>query len=339
MRVLVTGGAGYIGSHTTVELLSQGHQVALVDSFVNAHPEVIRRIRDLSNGSLTDHRADVRDTDALTAIATAFRPEAAIHFAGLKAVGESRERPVDYYDVNVGGTLSLLRAAEAAGCLRIIFSSSATVYGEPVYLPYDEAHPLNPTSVYGQTKRMAEQVLTDWAAADPGRTAMLLRYFNPVGAHHSGRLGEDPQGEPQNLMPYLAQVATGQRDHLRIFGDDYPTRDGTGIRDYIHVVDLARAHVAALNHAATATGTDVFNVGTGQGYSVREMHAAFCRATGRDLPVRLLPRRAGDIAEMQADPSKAARVLGWRAEYDLDRMAESLWTWARDNPHGYRDGS
>jgi UDP-glucose 4-epimerase len=338
MRVLVTGGAGYIGSHTTVELLGQGHEVALVDSFVNASPEVLNRIRSLSNGRLTDHRADIRDTATLTAILTAFRPEAAIHFAGLKAVGESQTRPVDYYDVNVGGTLCLLRAMEAAGCPRIIFSSSATVYGEPVYLPYDEAHPLNPTSVYGQTKRMAEQVLTDWAAAVPGRSAILLRYFNPVGAHSSGRMGEDPQGEPQNLMPYLAQVATGQRDHLRIFGDDYPTPDGTGIRDYIHVVDLARAHVAALTHAAAVTGVDVFNIGTGQGYSVRQMHAAFCRATGRDLPVRVLPRRPGDIAEMRADASKAARVLGWRAEYAVDRMAESLWAWAQANPTGYRQG-
>jgi UDP-glucose 4-epimerase len=336
MRVLVTGGAGYIGSHTVVELLAQGHQVAIVDNYANASPEVLNRIRSLSNGDLADHMADVRDTAALTAITTAFRPQAVIHFAGLKAVGESQQRPVDYYDVNVTGTLSVLRAMAAADCTRIIFSSSATVYGEPVYLPYDEAHPLKPTSVYGQTKRIAEQVLTDWAAADPGRAAILLRYFNPVGAHHSGRMGEDPAGEPQNLMPYLAQVATGLRSHLRVFGNDYPTPDGTGIRDYIHVVDLARAHVAAVNHAAGATGADVFNIGTGQGYSVMQMLAAFSRAVGRDLPYEVLPRRPGDIAEMQADASKALRLMGWRADYGLDRMAESLWAWARANPQGYR---
>lgn len=335
MRVLVTGGAGFIGSHTLIELLAQGHEVCVVDNYDNSSPVVLERVRQLSNGALEDHEADIRDTARLSEIACAFKPDAVIHFAGLKAVGEGQAKPVDYYDVNVAGTLSLLRAMEAAGCGRIIFSSSATVYGEPVYLPYDESHPLAPTSVYGMTKRMAEQVLSDWAAATGG-AALLLRYFNPVGAHASGRIGEDPSGVPQNLMPFLAQVATGQRDKLMIFGDDYPTPDGTGVRDYIHVVDLARAHVAALDRASATSGAEAYNIGTGRGYSVREMHAAFSKAVGRDLPFEVAPRRAGDIAEMQADCSKAAEVLGWRAEFGLDDMAQSLWHWQSLNPQGYR---
>jgi len=336
MRVLVTGGAGYIGSHTLVELLGQGHEACVVDSYDNGSPIALDRVRGLTNGHLEAHEADIRDTARLTAIATAFAPDAVIHFAGLKAVGESVARPVDYYDVNVTGTLSLMRAMAAAGCGRIIFSSSATVYGEPEYLPYDEAHPLRPTSVYGQTKRMAEQILTDWAAADPAATVMLLRYFNPVGAHASGRIGEDPHDIPNNLMPYLAQVATGQRDRLVIHGDDYDTPDGTGVRDYIHVVDLARAHVAALDRAAGVTGAEVYNIGTGRGTSVREMVAAFSRAVGRALPVTVGPRRPGDIAAMEADCSLARQMLGWQAQYGIDDMARSLWVWQSANPEGYR---
>ena len=338
MRVLVTGGAGYIGSHTLVELLGQGHEVAVVDSFANSSPVALTRVRSITNGAPVLHEGDIRATDWLTGVARDFRPEAVIHFAGLKAVGDSQRRPVDYYDVNVSGTLSLLRAMEAADCRRIIFSSSATVYGEPVYLPYDEAHPLNPTSVYGQTKRIAEQILTDWQTARPGTTATLLRYFNPVGAHASGRIGEDPQGVPDNLMPYLAQVATGQRPALNVWGNDYPTPDGTGIRDYIHVVDLARAHVAALDHAAGAEGAHVFNIGTGRGYSVLEMLAAFSRAVGRALPHVICARRPGDIAEMQADCRKAEAVLGWRAVHGIDDMAQSLWRWQSANPQGYATG-
>lgn len=335
MRVLVTGGAGYIGSHTLVELLGQTHEICVVDNHDNGSPVAIERVRALSNGTLEAHEVDIRDTARLTEVARAFAPEAVIHFAGLKAVGESAARPVDYYDVNIGGTLSLLRAMEAAGCGRIIFSSSATVYGEPVYLPFDEDHPLAPTNVYGQTKRMAEQVLTDWAAARPEASVMLLRYFNPVGAHPSGRIGEDPRDVPNNLMPYLAQVATGRREALQIFGDDYDTPDGTGVRDYIHVVDLARAHVAALDRAAEARGTEVYNIGTGRGYSVREMVAAFSRAVGRELPVRVVARRPGDIAEMRADASRAERLLGWKAEHGIDEMAQSLWRWQSGNPEGY----
>ncbi|PYE82200.1 UDP-glucose 4-epimerase GalE [Pseudoroseicyclus aestuarii] len=335
MRVLVTGGAGYIGSHTLVELLGQGHDALVVDDFSNGSSVALERVRGLTNGGLEVEQADIRDAPRMEAILRAARPEAVIHFAGLKAVGESATRPVDYYEVNVAGTLSLLRAMEAAGTQRIIFSSSATVYGEPEFLPYTEDHPLRPMSVYGQTKLMAEQVLTAWAAAREGASVMLLRYFNPVGAHASGRIGEDPQGLPNNLMPYLAQVATGRQERLRIFGDDYPTPDGTGVRDYIHVTDLARAHVAALTRAAGVTGCETYNIGTGRGYSVYEMLAAFSRAAGRDLPYQVLPRRPGDIAEMRADCSLAAERLGWRAEHGIDAMARSLWAWQSANPRGY----
>lgn len=338
MRVLVTGGAGYIGSHTLVELHSLGHETCVVDNFDNGSREALSRVREISQGSMEVHEADIRHTDALTSVFESFRPEAVIHFAGLKAVGESQERPVDYYDVNVSGTLALLRAMEAVDTRHIIFSSSATVYGEPVYLPYDEDHPLNPTSVYGETKRMAERVIADWSAARPGTSAMLLRYFNPVGAHHTARIGEDPQGVPANLMPFLAQVATGQREALNIWGDDYPTPDGTGVRDYIHVVDLARAHVAALSRAVEAEGAEVYNIGTGRGYSVREMLAAFSRAVGRELPSKVMPRRPGDIAEMQANCALAEARLGWKAEMDVDDMARSLWAWASANPRGYAGG-
>lgn len=338
MRVLVTGGAGYIGSHTVVELMGQGHDVAIVDNFDNGSPVALERVRELTNGDMQVHEADIRDTRAITDIAAAFRPEAVIHFAGLKAVGESAERPVDYYDVNVAGTLSLLRGMEAAGCGRIIFSSTATVYGEPDYLPYDEAHPIRPISPYARSKVMVEQILADWSAAMPDRAALVLRYFNPVGAHPSGRIGEDPQGVPNNLMPFLAQVATGARDRLRIFGEDYDTRDGTGIRDYIHVVDLARAHVAAVDRTQGANGCEIYNIGTGRGYSVREMHAVFSRVVGRDLPVEVVARRPGDVAEMSADCGLARDRLGWSAQLGLDDMVESVWNWQSANPHGYRGG-
>ena len=335
MRVLVTGGAGYIGSHTLLELLTAGHDVCVVDNYSNGSAVALERVRQLTNRHCEAVQADVRDTERLSAVTRAFRPEAVVHFAGLKAVGDSVAQPVEYYDVNVAGTLSLLRAMSAADCHRIVFSSSATVYGEPDYLPYDEAHPLRPTSVYGQTKRMAEQVLTDWAAATPEAAVMLLRYFNPVGAHPSGRIGEDPQGVPNNLMPYLAQVAGGRRERLVIHGDDYDTPDGTGVRDYIHVVDLARAHVAAIGRAAVATGAEVYNIGTGRGTSVREMVAAFSRVVGHELPVTVGPRRAGDIAEMQADCALAERILGWRAQFGIEDMARSLWAWQTANPAGY----
>lgn len=335
MRVLVTGGAGYIGSHTLLELMAQGHEVCVFDNFSNSSPRVLDRVRSLSNGTVICHTGDIRDRAALDQVMADFRPEAVIHFAGLKAVGESAVKPVAYYDVNITGTLCLLAAMDQVGCTRIIFSSSATVYGEPVYLPYDEAHPLAPTSVYGRTKLMAEEILTDWAASRADVTAVLLRYFNPVGAHPSAQIGEDPSDIPNNLMPFIAQVAVGKRPYLSIFGDDYDTPDGTGLRDYIHVVDLARAHVAALNYAAKATGARPFNIGTGQSYSVYEMVAAFAHAAGRDIPVQVAPRRAGDIAAMEADASRAASELGWTATHTLDDMTASTWAWQSTNLDGY----
>ncbi|MEL6681200.1 MAG: UDP-glucose 4-epimerase GalE [Pseudomonadota bacterium] len=337
MRVLVTGGAGYIGSHTLLELMAQGHEVCVLDNYCNATPEVLTRVKALSNGKVSDFKGDVRDANRLDEVMQAFRPEAVIHFAGLKAVGESTEKPLLYYDVNVAGTLALLHAMDRVGCKKIIFSSSATVYGDPVYLPYDEAHPTNPTSVYGRTKLVAEGMLTAWTEAQPGTSAVLLRYFNPVGAHSSTRLGEDPKDIPNNLMPFIAQVAVGKRDALTVFGEDYDTPDGTGKRDYIHVVDLARAHVAALSYASENEGARPFNIGTGESYSVRDMVAAFERASGKTIPTILAGRRAGDIAEMQADASRAQAELGWQATHSLDDMTGSTWAWQSSNPNGYQD--
>jgi UDP-glucose 4-epimerase len=335
MRVLVTGGAGYIGSHTLLELMAQDHAVCVLDNYSNATPEVLTRVRALSNGAVTEYTGDVRDPVMLDQIMQEFQPDAVIHFAGLKAVGESAEKPLLYYDVNVGGTLALLHAMDRAGCKKLIFSSSATVYGDPIYLPYDEAHPTNPTSVYGQTKLMAEKMLTDWTRAQPDASAVLLRYFNPVGAHASARIGEDPKDIPNNLMPYIAQVAVGKRPALTVFGDDYDTPDGTGLRDYIHVVDLARAHVAALTYTQSQTGARPFNIGTGESYSVRDMVAAFERVSGRNIPTIQAARRTGDIAAMQANASRAHAELGWQAEHSLDDMTASTWAWQSANPDGY----
>lgn len=337
MRVVLTGGAGYIGSHTLVELLARGHEALVIDNYANSAPEALARVRRIAGRDFRIEEADVRDPAAMDRILGSFRPEAVIHFAGLKAVGEGEEKPLDYYDTNVGGTLVLLRAMAAAGCGRIVFSSSATVYGDPVYLPYDEAHPCAPTNVYGRTKWMAEQVLADWARATPGSAAVLLRYFNPVGAHESGLIGEDPQGIPNNLMPFIAQVAVGRRAKLGVFGADYDTRDGTGLRDYLHVVDLARAHVAALDHAAGTPGTSVFNIGTGEGTTVKEMLAAFSAACGRELPFEILPRRPGDLPAYYADPARARAVLGWQARHGLAEICASTWKWQSGNPRGYAD--
>ena len=335
MRVLVTGGAGYIGSHTLLELMAQGHDVCVLDNYCNSSPEVLTRVRNLSNGVVTEFVGDIRDSAVIDDVIGRFRPEAVVHFAGLKAVGESQEKPLYYYDVNVSGTLCLLRAMDRVGCNKIVFSSSATVYGEPEYLPYDEAHPTNPTSVYGRSKLMVEDILTDWAATDTGASAVILRYFNPVGAHMSGRIGEDPRDVPNNLMPYIAQVAVGKRQALTIFGDDYDTDDGTGLRDYIHVVDLARAHVAALDYATCETGARPFNIGTGQSYSVKDMVVAFERACGKPVPTQIAPRRDGDIAAMRADPTRAKDELGWAADHNLDDMTRSTWVWQSGNPNGY----
>ncbi len=335
MRVILTGGAGYIGSHTAVELLALGHEICVVDNFANSTPEALARVRRIAGRGFRSETADVRDRAALAAVFCDFRPGAVLHFAGLKAVAEGEAMPATYYDVNVGGTVALLEAMAAADCRRVIFSSSATVYGDPVYLPYDEAHPCAPTNVYGRSKLMAEQVLADWARATPGAAAVLLRYFNPVGAHDSGLIGEDPRGVPNNLMPFIAQVAVGRREKLAVFGDDYDTRDGTGERDYIHVVDLARAHVAALDHSAGLAGTGIFNIGTGRGTTVFEMLAAYSRACGRELPFQVVPRRPGDLPAYYAEPALARARLDWQATHTLDDMCRSSWKWQSGNPGGF----
>ncbi|TWJ08635.1 UDP-glucose 4-epimerase GalE [Altererythrobacter ishigakiensis] len=336
MRVFVTGGAGYIGSHTILELLRAGHEVHSCDNYCNSSPEALRRVRRLANADLGEANIDVRDCEKLTQVLANFLPEVVIHFAGLKAVGASAEEPLNYYDNNVSGTLSLLKAMDGAGCEKIVFSSSATVYGAPRYLPYDEAHPLAPANTYGRTKLMAEQVINDWHGSTPGSSAALLRYFNPVGAHPSGEIGEDPNGVPDNLMPYIAQVAVGRRLSLSIFGNDYDTRDGTGERDYIHVVDLARAHVAAIDFVSATAVCEAFNIGTGTAYSVKEVVKGFEAASSRTIPVEVAPRRAGDLASYYADPSKALDRLGWRAEYGLEDICGSTWAWQSRNPQGYQ---
>ena len=337
MRVLVTGGAGYIGSHTLLELLAEGHEALVVDNHCNSSPTALDRVERLSNRRLSRLACDLRETEVLAAAARDFRPEAVIHFAGLKAVAESVEKPLLYYENNVQGTLSLLAAMAEADCRRIVFSSSATVYGEPRYLPYDEAHPLAPINPYGRSKQMVEEVLRDWVASGTGASAVMLRYFNPVGAHASGQIGEDPLDAPNNLMPILCQVAVGRRPVLRVFGQDYDTPDGTGVRDYVHVNDLARAHVAALDFAARQDGARAINVGTGRGHSVLELVRTFEEVSGREIPLEMAPRRPGDLAVSLADPALAHRLLGWRAAEDLAAMCRSAWEWQSRNPNGYGD--
>ena len=327
MRVAVTGGAGYIGSHTVVELLGAGHEVLILDSFANAAADVPARIAGITGRSPQVAELDITDVPALTQALCAFKPEAALHFAGLKAVGESVADPLEYYRVNVGGSVSLLAALDAADCGRLVFSSSATVYGDPDVVPVPETHALRPTNPYGQTKRMVEQVIGDWGTANARVSAVNLRYFNPVGAHDTAQIGEAPQGVPNNLMPYVAQVAVGQRAQLSVFGNDYDTPDGTGVRDYIHVVDLAQAHLAALELTGRQSGVEAINVGTGRGYSVLEMLRAFEAASGRPVPYEITERRAGDVATVLADPARAAEVMGWRATRDLDAMCRDAWAW------------
>ena len=337
MRVLVTGGAGYIGSHTLVELLSADHEVMVVENFSNASPIALNRVERLTNKTFETVEASIGDQSSIHQVFQEFRPDAVIHFAGLKAVGQSEEQPLVYYDNNVTGTLHLLKAMDASGCQKIIFSSSATVYGTPHYLPYDEAHPIEPVNPYGRTKYFIEEIIKDWAAVDASRSALLLRYFNPVGAHISGQIGEDPMGIPNNLMPYIQQVAVGRREKLQVFGNDYDTPDGTGVRDYIHVTDLAKGHVAALDYCAKNQGVEAVNLGTEQGYSVLEIIAAFERASGQTIPYEFAPRRKGDIAMFYADPEKAKTMLGWQAAMTLDEMAQDSWRWISDNPQGYED--
>lgn len=333
--LLVTGGAGYIGSHTCVELLQAGYGVVVADNLCNSRREVFGRIERIAGRAVTFHECDVRDAAALRGIFREYAIDAVLHFAGLKAVGESVDRPIEYYDNNVGGTLALCRAMAEAGVRKLVFSSSATVYGDPDAVPVREDHPLRPTNPYGHSKAMIEAILQDLFRSDPAWKIALLRYFNPVGAHESGLIGEDPGGVPNNLLPFIAQVAVGRREALNVYGNDYPTPDGTGVRDYIHVVDLARGHLAALEKLATTSEVLSVNLGTGRGYSVLEMVEAFRRASGRDIPYRIVARRPGDVAACYADPTLAARLLGWRAERGLERICRDAWRWQSMNPDGY----
>lgn len=335
--ILVTGGAGYIGSHCCVELLDAGYEVVALDNLCNSSRESLRRVEDITGRSLHFEEVDLLDADETNRVIQAYDFDAVIHFAGLKAVGESVEIPLRYYENNLGGTLNLLRAMKEHGPCRLVFSSSATVYGEPASLPIREDFPTSATNPYGRTKLMIEQILTDLAASDARWKVILLRYFNPVGAHESGRIGEDPRGVPNNLVPYIMQVAVGRQPRLRVFGDDYPTRDGTGIRDYVHVVDLVLGHIAALRALDATEGSVVYNLGTGTGYSVLEMAEAARRASGREIPREVLPRRPGDIAECYADVTLARKKLGWRAERGLEAMMADAWRWQKSNPNGFPD--
>lgn len=336
-KTLVTGGAGYIGSHTCLDLLEQGHDVVVVDNLANSSEESLNRVQDLSGRKLTFVKADIRDFDAMTAIMTEHECEAVIHFAGLKAVGESNTIPLEYYSANFIGTHVLLRAMAEAGVKKMIFSSSATVYGDPQRLPLTEDHPLSATNPYGRTKLFIEDMLRDLGVADDQFSYGILRYFNPVGAHESGRIGEDPLGPPNNLMPFIAQVAVGRREQLSVFGDDYDTPDGTGVRDYIHVLDLARAHVCALDKLVADHTSFTVNLGTGQGYSVLEMVKAFEAASNKPVPYSIEARRMGDIASCYADPQMALDVLGWKATRNIEDMCRDHWNWQANNPSGFRD--
>jgi len=336
MAILVTGGAGYIGSHTVVELLAAGHEVVIVDNFSNSKPEVLNRIRQISGKDFAFYEVDVLDKDAMRQVFKENDIQAVIHFSGYKAVGESVAEPIKYYHNNVGGAIALVEVMNEFGVKHIVFSSSATVYGLNNPSPLTEDMPTHTAnSPYGSTMVMKEQIFRDLAVSDPDWSITILRYFNPIGAHASGRIGEDPQGIPNNLMPYITQVAVGKREFLSVFGDDYDTHDGTGVRDYIHVVDLARGHVLAVKNNAAQKGAKVFNLGTGIGYSVLDLVKAFIAENGVDIPYKIAPRRAGDIATCYADASKAKEVLGWVAEKNLNDMVRDSWNWQKKNPEGY----
>lgn len=335
MNVLVTGGAGYIGSHTCVELLNEGFDVHVLDNFCNSSEESLRRVHELCGREPQLTRCDLRDAPAVLDLLSRHAFDAVIHFAGLKAVGESTEIPLAYYENNISGTLNLLKAMEKHGPRRIVFSSSATVYGEPERVPITEDFPLSATNPYGRSKLMIEEILGDVRVSNPDWQVILLRYFNPVGAHESGRIGEDPGGLPNNLMPYISQVAVGKLPELRVFGSDYATPDGTGVRDYIHVVDLARGHVSALRKLSSEPGLGIYNLGTGRGYSVLEMVEAFERINQVSVPYKIVGRRPGDIAICYADTGHAAVELGWRAELGVDDMVRDTWRWQSSNPRGY----
>jgi UDP-glucose 4-epimerase len=336
MNILVTGGAGYIGSHTCLELLQTGHEVIVVDNLSNSKKESLKRVQELAGKSLEFHQVDLRDKGSLDDVFGSYSIDAVIHFAGLKAPGESVTIPLQYYHNNVTGTLILCQVMQAHSVRNIVFSSSATVYGEPHRVPVAEDFPLNsPTNPYGRSKLMIEDILRDLYRADESWNVALLRYFNPVGAHPSGRIGEDPSGIPNNLVPYIAQVAVGRLAELSIFGSDYPTPDGTGIRDYIHVVDLALGHLKALDKLASNPGVVTYNLGTGRGYSVLEVVAAFEKASGKKIPYRIVGRRPGDVASCYADPTKAREELGWSASRGIDEMCADAWRWQSNNPYGY----
>ena len=336
MKVLVTGGAGYIGSHTCVELLNRGIDVVVIDNLVNSSAKAIERVEEITGKKVAFYEEDVRNRAVLDAIFEKHDIDCAIHFAGLKAVGESVSMPLEYYDNNLFSTVRLCEAMRDHKVKKIVFSSSATVYSGNNEMPLKEAsetgHCTNP---YGWTKYMSEQILRDTASSDKDWSVVLLRYFNPIGAHESGLIGEDPRGIPNNLMPFVAQVASGRRDHLNVYGDDYDTPDGTGVRDYIHVVDLARGHVAAINYMQNHTGEGVFNLGTGNGYSVLDMVKTFERVNGVKVPYEIAPRRPGDLATVYASPDKSAEILGWKAEYNLEDMCRDTWAWQKKNPMGY----
>ncbi|MBP5320372.1 MAG: UDP-glucose 4-epimerase GalE [Kiritimatiellae bacterium] len=340
MKILVTGGAGFIGSHTVLELLNAGYEVTVVDNLCNSCEESLHRIARITGKTATFHKVDIRDRTALDAVFRAEGPiDAVIHFAALKAVGESTKIPLAYYGNNITGTITLCEAMAANGCTNIVFSSSATVYGDPATVPIREDFPTpGATNPYGWTKLMMEQIFKDLHKADPTWNIILLRYFNPIGAHESGLIGEDPAGIPNNLLPYVAQVAVGRLKELSVFGNDYPTRDGTGIRDYIHVVDLALGHLKAIEKLRQAPGLEVYNLGTGNGSTVLEVVRAFEKASGRKIPYQIKPRRPGDIAECWADPSKAERELGWKATRNMEKMCEDAWRWQSQNPNGFRKG-
>ena len=336
MNVLVTGGAGYIGSHTCVELLQQDMGVVVVDNLVNSSPKAIERVEQITGKHVDFYVKDVRDREAMNAIFDKHRIDCVIHFAGLKAVGESVAMPLEYYDNNLFSTVTLCEVMRDHGVKNIVFSSSATVYSGDNEMPLREVSRTGMcTNPYGWTKYMSEQILRDTAKADNDWAIVLLRYFNPIGAHASGLIGEDPRGIPNNLMPFISQVAIGRREYLNVFGDDYDTPDGTGVRDYIHVVDLARGHVAAINYMRQHKGESVFNLGTGNGYSVLDMVHAFEKVTGKKVPYKIAPRRPGDLATVYASPDKSAELLGWKAEYGLEDMCRDTWAWQSKNPMGY----
>ncbi|MCC8373132.1 UDP-glucose 4-epimerase GalE [Photorhabdus sp. HUG-39] len=337
MSILITGGAGYIGSHTVLALLERGTDVVVIDNLCNSSPESLHRVEKLTGKSVKFYQGDILDLDLLHQIFQENKIESVIHFAGLKAVGESTRKPLEYYQNNVTGTLVLLQAMRANDVYQLIFSSSATVYGDPEFVPLTEnAKVGGTTNPYGTSKLMVEQILKDFAAAEPNFKITSLRYFNPVGAHPSGIIGEDPNGIPNNLLPYITQVAIGRLECLSVYGNDYPTKDGTGVRDYIHVMDLAEGHIAAIDYLDKQQSYEVFNLGTGAGYSVFDLLHAFEKAAGKEIPHKITNRRPGDIAECWSDPSKALNILGWQATRNIDAMMRDSWNWQKNNPHGFR---